>query len=78
VSLSEDAMADFARRTPSIRSAFDSALDRLVTCLKDRNYAVIDDLAAARHAMRINAGLAHRLLEEYRLQNGMRQARGST
>ena len=48
-----------------------AALDRLVTCLKDRNYAIIDDLAAARYAMRVNAGLAHRLLERYRLQNGM-------
>jgi hypothetical protein len=54
-----------------------AALDRLVTCLKDRNYAIIDDLAAARHAMRVNAGLAHRLLERYRQTNGMRQARGT-
>ena len=30
VSLSEDAMAGFARRTPSIRTAFDSAFDELV------------------------------------------------
>ena len=30
VSLSEDAMAGFARRTPSIRSTFDSAFDELV------------------------------------------------
>jgi hypothetical protein len=46
-----------------------AALARLVTCLKDRNHAVIDDLAAARYAMRINPGLAHRLLEQYRLKN---------
>ncbi len=30
VSLSEDALAGFAHRTPSIRSAFDSAFDELV------------------------------------------------
>ena len=48
-----------------------AALDRLVICLKDHNYDIIDDLAAARYAMRVNAGLAHRLLEEYRLHNGM-------
>jgi len=53
-----------------------AALDRLVTCLKDRNYAIIDDLATARYAMRVNAGLAHRLLEQYRLQNGMGQGYG--
>jgi hypothetical protein len=57
--------------------AFDSAaLDRIVTCLKDRDYAIIDDLAAARYAMRVNAGLAHRLLEQYRLRNGMGQGHG--
>jgi hypothetical protein len=48
-----------------------AALDRLVICLKDRNYAIIDDLAAARYAMRVNAGLAYQLLERYRLKNGM-------
>jgi hypothetical protein len=31
VSLSEDAMASFARQTPSLRTTFDSALDELVT-----------------------------------------------
>jgi hypothetical protein len=53
-----------------------AALDRLVTCLKDRNYAIVDDLAAARYAMRLNAGLAHRLLERYRLQNGIGSGHG--
>jgi hypothetical protein len=52
------------------------AVDRLVTCLKDRDYAMVDDLAAARHAMRVNAGLAHRLLEQYRLRNGMGRGHG--
>jgi hypothetical protein len=47
-----------------------------VICLKDRNYAIIDDLAAARYAMRVNAGLAHRLLEQYRLHNGMGPGHG--
>ena len=53
-----------------------AVLDRLVTSLKDRNYTVIDDLAAARYAMRVNAGLAHQLLERYRLQNGIGQSHG--
>jgi hypothetical protein len=53
-----------------------AALGRLVTCLKDRDYAVIDDLTAARYAMRVNAGLAHRLLEQYRLQYGIGPGHG--
>ena len=36
--------------------AFGPGLDRLVTCLKDRNYDIVDDLAAARYAMRVNVG----------------------
>lgn len=56
--------------------AFEAGQDRLVTCLKDRNYAIVDDLAAARYATRVNAGLAHRLLEQYRLQNGMGPGHG--
>jgi len=48
-----------------------AALDRLVTGLKDRNYVIIDDLAAARYAMRLSVGLAHQLLDQYRLRNGM-------
>jgi hypothetical protein len=54
-----------------------SAVDRLITCLKDRDYAVIDDLATARHAMRLNAGLAHHLIEQYRLCNGMGRGHGA-
>jgi hypothetical protein len=50
---------------------FGARRDRLVTRLKERDYDIVDDLAAARYAMRLNAGLAHRLLEKYRLQNGM-------
>jgi hypothetical protein len=53
-----------------------AALGHLVTCLKDGNYAIIDDLAAARYAMRVNAGLAHRLLEQYRLSNGIGRGHG--
>ena len=52
--------------------------DRLIACLKKQDYAIVDDLAAARYAMRVNTGLAHRLLETYRLRNGMRQPRGIT
>jgi hypothetical protein len=54
-----------------------AAVGHLVTCLKDRNHTVIDDLAAARYAMRINPGLAHRLLEQYRLKNGIGQGYGT-
>jgi hypothetical protein len=56
---------------------FSAGRDRLVTCLKDRDYAIIDDLAATRYAMRVNAGLAHRLLEQYRVQNGIGADRGA-
>jgi hypothetical protein len=44
-------------------------LDRLVACLKDREYAIIDDLAAARYAMGVNTMLAHQLLVRYRERN---------
>jgi hypothetical protein len=53
-----------------------AATDHLVTSLKDREYALIDDLAAARYAMRVNSGLAHRLLEQYRLRNGLGTVHG--
>ncbi len=53
-----------------------AALQDLVTCLKDRSYAIIDDLAAARYAMRVSTGLAHQLLEQYRLRNGMGPSHG--
>jgi hypothetical protein len=55
---------------------FSAGQDRLITCLKDQNYAIIDDLAAARYATRVNTGLAHRLLEQYRLQNGIGHGNG--
>ena len=55
---------------------FGTRRDRLVTCLKERNYNIVDDLAAARYAMRVNTGLAHQLLEQYRLQNGTGRCHG--
>jgi len=45
---------------------------RLVACLRDQDYAVVDDLATARYATRLNSGLAHQLLEKYRSEHGMR------
>jgi hypothetical protein len=45
---------------------------RLVACLRDQDYAVVDDLAIARYATRLNSGLAHQLLEKYRWEHGMR------
>jgi hypothetical protein len=56
----------------TVLDVFGAGRDRLVACLKDREYGMIDDLAAARYATRVNSGLAHRLLEQYRLKNGMR------
>jgi hypothetical protein len=56
----------------TVLEAFDSgSLNHLVACLKERKYAVIDDLAAVRYAMRVNTKLAHDLLETYRQVNGM-------
>lgn len=43
----------------------------LIDCLKRGDYAIIDELADARYAMRVNVGLAHRLLEQYRRRNGI-------
>lgn len=40
--------------------------DRVVTSLKRKRYALIDDLAIARHAMRMNSELAQALLTKYR------------
>lgn len=50
---------------------FSAGADRLVSCLKDRDHAIVDDLAAARYAMRVDGGLAHQLLEQYRTRNGI-------
>jgi hypothetical protein len=58
-------------------AVFSAEPDRLITCLENKEYAVIDDLAAARYAMRVNAGLGHRLLEQYRQRNGMGPAHGA-
>jgi hypothetical protein len=61
----------------TVLEVFSSGRERLVTCLKEGNYAFIDDLATIRYAMRVNAGLAHLLLEHYRLQNGMGGGHGT-
>jgi hypothetical protein len=45
---------------------------RLVACLRDQDYAIVDDLATARYTTRLNSGLAHQLLEKYRWEHGMR------
>lgn len=50
--------------------------NRLIACLKNQDYAIIDDLAAARDAMRVDAGHAHQLLERYRLRNGIGNGTG--
>lgn len=55
---------------------FSAGVDHLISCLKDRNYAIIDDLAAARYAMRVDGGLAHQLLEQYRMRNGVGRGHG--
>ena len=50
---------------------FGAGQGRLIDRLKRRDYGIIDELADARHAMRMNAGLTHRLLEQFRLRNGI-------
>lgn len=51
--------------------------ERLMACFNEqkdndeKHYAIIDDLAAARYATRVNAGLARQLLERYRQDHGM-------
>ena len=54
------------------------AEDHLVRCLKERRYDTIDDLAAVRYAMRVNAGLAHQLLEGFRIRNGLGDPHGAS
>jgi hypothetical protein len=76
--LCQELVASLSFYATALEAFGPAALNRLVTSLKDHNYAIIDDLAEARHAMRVNVGLAHRLLEQYRLQNGIRHARGSS
>jgi hypothetical protein len=61
----------------TVLDVFSTGRDRLITSLKDRDYVTIDDLAATRYAMRVDAGLAHRLLEQYRVQNGIGRHRGT-
>ena len=61
----------------TVLDVFGAGRDRLVACLKDRNYAIIDDLAAIRYAMQADTGFAHSLLEQYRLQNGIGQDFGT-
>ena len=56
---------------------FGPAPDHLLGCLKEERYAVVDDLAAVRHAMRVNSGLAHHRLEQYRQHNGIGRGHAS-
>ena len=39
--------------------------DRLVRQLQERNFGLVDELAEARHTMKLDIGLAHSLLEQY-------------
>jgi hypothetical protein len=50
---------------------FGTGRDRLVESLKVRDYSMIDELAGARFAMRVNNEFAHQLLEQFRLKNGL-------
>ena len=61
----------------TVLDVFGAERERLITHLKERNSAFIDDLAATRYAMRVNAGLAHLLIEQYRLRNEMGRGHGS-
>jgi hypothetical protein len=55
----------------TVQEVFGSRQDRLITCIRNQDYPIIDDLAVTRFAMRANAGLAHQLLEQYCLRNGI-------
>lgn len=55
---------------------FEAAQDRLIACLKSQDYGIIDDLAAVRDTMRVDAEHAHQLLEQYRLRNGIGNGTG--
>ncbi|HEX3712532.1 MAG TPA: hypothetical protein VHV09_07045 [Trebonia sp.] len=52
---------------------FTASGPELVDCLRRQDYGIVDELAAARYATRMNAGLAHGLLEQYRVR---REERG--
>lgn len=54
----------------TVTEVFGDAQDRLVARLTDGDYAIVDDLAAVRDAMKVNVDLAHGLLEQYRQRNG--------
>jgi len=55
----------------TVSEVFGAAQDHLVTCLQNSDHEIVDDLAEVRHAMKVNTGLAHRLLEQYRQRRGI-------
>lgn len=55
---------------------FATAPDRIIAGLKNQEYGIIDDLAAVRDTMRVDAEHAHQLLERYRLRNGIGNGTG--
>jgi hypothetical protein len=61
----------------TVTEVFGSGEDHLVSCLRKAEHGIVDDLAAVRHAMKVNLGLAHLLLEQYRQRHGIGNAHAS-
>ena len=53
----------------TVLTVFGPLHERLVTQLRGNQHGLIDELAEARQAMRLNAGLAHTLIEQYLQRN---------
>lgn len=52
-------------------TVFDPLHGRLVTQLRGKQHGLVDELGQARHAMRLDVGLAHALIEQYLHRNGI-------
>lgn len=61
----------------TVLTVFGPLHDRLVAELRGNQHGLVDELAQARHAMRLDAGLAHALIEQYLHKNGI-VLRGAT
>lgn len=55
----------------AVLAVFGPLHGRLVTELREGRYGLVDDLARARQAMRLDASLAHVLIDQYLRQNGI-------
>jgi hypothetical protein len=55
----------------TVLTVFGPLHPRLVTQLRSNQHCLVDELAGARQAMRLDASLAHLLIEQYRHKNGI-------